>query len=208
VETVDRNLVNFSFAWFIPMMLLFPLWAAADSMFSILWMPAFAILLGEAIFTGDWVNLNRVSLGIGAVLLLILLIGNLAVGIIPNSKLEANPDLCQAKMINQTMEANDAMLFFETEQESEKELFFKYYIPFEARRQSFTIDWRPGHKVPMRRIHLEINRILDSGADLYLLIRNDVEGGMTLLEFMQDFPRFQTEVAANLDDKYTLFRLY
>ena len=141
------------------MLIFYGFWSSSLMINSILWLPHLAILVSVTVFAGKWIVVNRIALIVGAVLLGITVLGNLALVVLPSSSLESSPELLRTEYIKDNLLKEDTLIFFETQEESEKEKFFTYYLPFEAKRKSFTIDWRQGYRLPADRIAGEMNKV-------------------------------------------------
>jgi hypothetical protein len=206
VDVHEKNIINFAFTWFLPMLIFYGFWSSSLMINSILWLPPLAILVSVTIFAGKWIVVNRIALIVGAVLLGITVLGNLAFVVLPSSSLESNPELLRTEYIKDNLFEEDTLIFFETKEESEKEKFFTYYLPFEARRKSFTINWRHGYRLPVDKIAREINKVSSEGT-MYLLIRNNLDGAMTPEEFEYSFSPFYLTSVSGMDGAYSLYMI-
>lgn len=111
-------------------------------------------------------------------------------------------------MISEWLKANtskdDLVLFFETSNESGVDPLFWHYLPFEAKRQTFTIDWTTAADKKSERISAVIDEILGAGAKVFLLIREDSESAVTIDMFEQIYPIYDY----TLLDKGTRYSIY
>ncbi len=204
LEEPDKELINFSFTWFIPMLIFYALWKASVMINSILWLPPIAIILAVTIFSGKWVTVNRLGMIFGAVIIALLLFGNMALIIFPNSSIASNTELYRAEIIDEYMLEDDTLLFFEANEESMKEKFFTYYMPFETDKKMFIIDWRPQYRRPTETLKSEVIKTQRTGS-VYLLVRKDMPGGMSVEEFESEFSPLYLSAATRLDENAALY---
>lgn len=203
-ESKEKDLTLFAFAWLIPMLIFYALWSSSAMQTSLLWLPPMAIIFGVTVFGGKWVNLNRMAFIIGILLLAVLAIGNLSTSILPNSDPASNPSGMISEWMKENTGENDLVIFFETEDESSKEPLFWFYLPFEAKRKTFTIDWRMSGNRDSGRISDVFDQILDSGAKLFLLIRADSANAVTLDMFEQEYQLYDYKQV----EKGTAYSIY
>jgi hypothetical protein len=203
-ENKEKDLTLFSFAWLIPMLIFYALWSSAAKQSSLLWMLPIAIIFGVTIFGGKWAALNRTALVIGILLFAVLIGGNLATTILPASSPDSNPSYMISEWLKANTSKDDLVLFFETSNESETDTLFWHYLPFEAKRQTFTIDWTTAADKKSERISAVIDEILGAGAKVFLFIREDSESAVTIDMFEQIYPVYDY----TLLDKGTRYSIY
>jgi len=187
-ENKEKDITLFSFAWLIPMLIFYALWSSSATQSSLLWMPPMAMIFGVTIFGGKWAALNRTALVIGILLFIVLIGGNLATTILPAASPDSNPSYKISEWLKTNTSKDDLALFFETNNESSADPLFWHYLPFEAKRQTFTIDWATAADKKSERISAVIDEILGAGAKVFLLIRENSKSAVTIDMFEQVYP--------------------
>jgi 4-amino-4-deoxy-L-arabinose transferase-like glycosyltransferase len=205
-ENKEKDLTLFSFAWLIPMLIFFALWSSAAMQSSLYWILPMAIIFGITVFGGKWVNLNRTVFVIGTLLLAVILCGNLATAILPATSTDSNPSYKISEWMKKYAVKDDLVLFFETENESYRDSLFWFYMPFEAKRKTFTINWSTSGKDEAKKISAVLDQILESGAKLFLLVREDLEQAVTVNMFKQRYPVYDSALLEK-GAKYSIYSI-
>lgn len=205
-DNKERDLTLFSFVWLIPMLIFFALWSSAVMQSSLLWIPPMAIIFGITVFGGKWVNLNRTAFIIGVLLLVVLFVGNAVVSIIPASSPDSNPSYMTSEWLKTNAGKEDLVIFFETHNESENDPLFWFYLPFETKRKTFTIDWATAAERKSERISAVIDEILDGGSKVFLLIRENVNDAVTIDMFEQVYPIYDYSLSEK-GNHYSIYKL-
>jgi hypothetical protein len=206
IEEIHRSIFIFSLAWLIPMLIFSAFWSTTDLSSVLLWFPVFALIAGVVVIEGKWYNMNYICWGVGFLLVVILFFGNLLQVYLPNMSRESNDEYYRAWLIREATEPGDILMYFETQEESTKEIFYKYYLPFEAKRMAFIIDWRDYYKEHVPRIKNEIQKAAGQQHGIYLLISNNLDGAMSADEFERVFEGYYLSKIYDLDPGYVLYQ--